>query len=163
MSDIYLTRWLQPNLANPTIKYFSDPQAQTEVTNKVQKSGYLYVVITANDNDPNYQGSTNPIKIPLKQYKLSDIQQLTGLNLIADSSKKFFKIEDKINNNAVEFSNKIKIDCLYSVTQFYDSPTSNNDLRNENQRKGDFWIVIEATFLEPNWYGETPKIKITLK
>lgn len=109
LSDIHLTSLLQPNLVNPTIKYFSDPQAQTEVTNKVQKSGYFYVVITANDNDPNYQGSTNPIKIPFKQYKLSDIQQLTGLNLIADSSKNFSEIENKINNNAVEFSNKIKM------------------------------------------------------
>ncbi len=161
MSD--LTNWLQPNLVNPTIKYFSDPQAQTEVTNKAQKSGYLYVVITANDNDPNYQGATNPIKISLKQYKLSDIQQLTGLNLIADSSKKFWEIEDEINNKADEFKNKIKINGLYSVIAFYDSPTSNNNLRLENQRKGNFWIVINASSLEPNWYGETSKIKITLK
>ncbi|WP_425381791.1 hypothetical protein [Spiroplasma endosymbiont of Polydrusus pterygomalis] len=123
----------------------------------------MYVVITANDNDPNYQGATNPIKISLKQYKLSDIQQLTGLNLIADSSKKFWEIEDEINNKADEFKNKIKINGLYSVIAFYDSPTSNNNLRLENQRKGNFWIVINASSLEPNWYGETSKIKITLK
>lgn len=108
LSDIHLTNRLQPNLVNPTIKYFSDSQAQTEVTNKTQKSGYLYVVITANDNDPNYQGSTNPMKISLKQYKLSDIQQLTGLNLITDSSKKFWEIENEINYKANEFKNKNK-------------------------------------------------------
>lgn len=57
---------LNPNLANPKIKYFSDDQAKTGVTNQKQKAGDLYVVITADINDANYQRSTSPIKITLK-------------------------------------------------------------------------------------------------
>ncbi|WP_339038900.1 hypothetical protein [Spiroplasma endosymbiont of Andrena trimmerana] len=57
---------LNPNLTNPTIKYFSDAQGKTDVSNQNQKAGDLYVVITADINDATYQGSTNPIKITLK-------------------------------------------------------------------------------------------------
>lgn len=57
---------LNPNLVNPKIKYFSDAQGQTDVTNQKQKAGDLYVVISADVNDTNYQGSTNVIKITLK-------------------------------------------------------------------------------------------------
>ncbi|WJG69410.1 hypothetical protein [Spiroplasma ixodetis] len=57
---------LNPNLINPKIKYFSDAQAKTDVSNQNQKAADLYVVITADINDANYQGSTNPIKITLK-------------------------------------------------------------------------------------------------
>ncbi|MBP1526061.1 MAG: lipoprotein [Spiroplasma ixodetis] len=88
LSDFYL--WvLKPRLVNPTIKYFSDAQGKTNVSNQKQKAGDLYVVITADNDDTNYQGSTNLIKISLKQYKLSDITQLIGLNLTANSLKKF--------------------------------------------------------------------------
>jgi len=57
---------LNPNLVNPKIKYFSDTQGQTDVSNTKQATGDLYVVITADVNDANYQGSTNPIKITLR-------------------------------------------------------------------------------------------------
>ncbi len=57
---------LNPNLTSPIVDYFSDAQGQTDVSNQQQKAEYLYVVITANDTDKNYQGSTNPIKITLK-------------------------------------------------------------------------------------------------
>ncbi len=57
---------LNPNLTSPIINYFSDAQGQTDVSNQKQKAEDLYVVITANDTDKNYQGSTNPIKITLK-------------------------------------------------------------------------------------------------
>ncbi|WP_425381821.1 hypothetical protein [Spiroplasma endosymbiont of Polydrusus pterygomalis] len=56
---------LTPHLQNPTIKYFSDDQAKIDITNQKQKAGDLYVVITADINDANYQGSTNPLKISL--------------------------------------------------------------------------------------------------
>ncbi|WP_338988129.1 hypothetical protein [Spiroplasma endosymbiont of Dasysyrphus albostriatus] len=57
---------LNPNLTNPTIKYFSDAQGKTNVSNQKQKAGDLYITITANVNDLNYKGTTNPIKITLK-------------------------------------------------------------------------------------------------
>ncbi|WP_342218660.1 hypothetical protein [Spiroplasma endosymbiont of Amphimallon solstitiale] len=57
---------LNPSLENPTIKYFSDEQGKNIISNNKQKTGDLYVVIRANINDPNYKGSTNPIKITLK-------------------------------------------------------------------------------------------------
>ncbi|WP_339039461.1 hypothetical protein [Spiroplasma endosymbiont of Andrena trimmerana] len=57
---------LNPNLTTPIINYFSDAQGQVDVSNQNQKAGDLYVVITTNDTDKNYQGSTNPIKITLK-------------------------------------------------------------------------------------------------
>ncbi|WP_425381002.1 hypothetical protein [Spiroplasma endosymbiont of Polydrusus pterygomalis] len=57
---------LNPNLINPNIKYFSDVQGKTNVSNQKQKVGDLYITITANVNDINYKGSTNPIKITLK-------------------------------------------------------------------------------------------------
>ncbi|WP_342266491.1 hypothetical protein [Spiroplasma endosymbiont of Villa modesta] len=57
---------LNPNLTNPTIKYFSDAQGKTNVSNQKQKAGDLYIVISSNVNDLNYKGSTNPIKITLK-------------------------------------------------------------------------------------------------
>lgn len=57
---------LNPSLENPNIKYFSDEQAKTDVTNQKQKIGDLYVIITANINDQKYKGSTSPIKITLK-------------------------------------------------------------------------------------------------
>lgn len=57
---------LNPSLENPTIKYYSDEQAKNIISNNKQKTGDLYVVIRANINDPNYKGSTNPIKITLK-------------------------------------------------------------------------------------------------
>ncbi|WP_342274018.1 hypothetical protein [Spiroplasma endosymbiont of Phycita roborella] len=57
---------LNPNLTNPTIKYFSDAQGKTNVSNQKQKVGDLYITITANVNDLNYKGTTNPIKITLK-------------------------------------------------------------------------------------------------
>lgn len=57
---------LNPNLVNPKIKYFSDSQGKTDVTTQKQKAGDLYVVITADINDANYQGATNPVKITLK-------------------------------------------------------------------------------------------------
>ncbi|BDT04996.1 hypothetical protein [Spiroplasma ixodetis] len=57
---------LNPNLTNPTIKYFSDTQGKTNVNNQKQKAGDLYITITANVNDLNYKGTTNPIKITLK-------------------------------------------------------------------------------------------------
>ncbi|MDJ1305927.1 MAG: hypothetical protein MRQ09_06885 [Candidatus Midichloria sp.] len=57
---------LNPNLVNPKIKYFSDAEGKTDISNQKQKAGDLYVVITADINDANYQGATNPIKITLK-------------------------------------------------------------------------------------------------
>lgn len=57
---------LNPNLVNPKIKYFSDEQGKNDVTTQKQKAGDLYVVITADINDANYQGATNPVKITLK-------------------------------------------------------------------------------------------------
>ncbi|WP_339047454.1 hypothetical protein [Spiroplasma endosymbiont of Colias croceus] len=57
---------LNPNLTNPAIKYFSDAQGKTNVSNQKQKAGDLYITITANVNDLNYKGTTNPIKITLK-------------------------------------------------------------------------------------------------
>ncbi|WJG70490.1 hypothetical protein [Spiroplasma ixodetis] len=57
---------LNPNLTNPTIKYFSDAQGKTNVSNQKQKAGDLYIVISSNVNDLNYKGTTNPIKITLK-------------------------------------------------------------------------------------------------
>ncbi|WP_338987706.1 hypothetical protein [Spiroplasma endosymbiont of Dasysyrphus albostriatus] len=57
---------LNPNLTNPTIKYFSDAQGKTNVSNQKQKASDLYITITANVNDLNYKGTTNPIKITLK-------------------------------------------------------------------------------------------------
>lgn len=57
---------LNPNLVNPIIKYFSDEQGKTDVSNEKQKAGDLYIVITADINDATYQGTTNPIKITLK-------------------------------------------------------------------------------------------------
>lgn len=57
---------LNPNLTNPTIKYFSDAQGKTNVSNQKQKAGDLYITIIANVNDLNYKGTTNPIKITLK-------------------------------------------------------------------------------------------------
>ncbi|WP_338985886.1 hypothetical protein [Spiroplasma endosymbiont of Thecophora atra] len=57
---------LNPYLTNPTIKYFSDAQGKTNVSNQKQKAGDLYITITANVNDLNYKGTTNPIKITLK-------------------------------------------------------------------------------------------------
>lgn len=57
---------LNPNLTNPTIKYFSDAQGKTNVSNQKQKAGDLYIVISSNINDLNYKGSTIPIKITLK-------------------------------------------------------------------------------------------------
>ncbi|WJG69453.1 hypothetical protein SIXOD_v1c03200 [Spiroplasma ixodetis Y32] len=57
---------LNPNLTNPTIKYFSDAQGKTNVSNQKQKAGDLYITITANVNDLNYKGTTNLIKITLK-------------------------------------------------------------------------------------------------
>ncbi|WP_339046082.1 hypothetical protein [Spiroplasma endosymbiont of Colias croceus] len=57
---------LNPNLTNPTIKYFSDAQGKINVSNQKQKAGDLYIVISSNVNDLNYKGSTNPIKITLK-------------------------------------------------------------------------------------------------
>lgn len=57
---------LNPSLENPTIKYFSDEQAKNIISNNKQKTGDLYVVIRANVNDPNYKGSTSPIKITLQ-------------------------------------------------------------------------------------------------
>lgn len=57
---------LNPNLTNPTIKYFSDAQGKTNVSNQKQKAGDLYITINANVNDLNYKGTTNPIKITLK-------------------------------------------------------------------------------------------------
>ncbi|WP_342219170.1 hypothetical protein [Spiroplasma endosymbiont of Amphimallon solstitiale] len=57
---------LNQSLENPTIKYFSDEQGKNIISNNKQKTGDLYVVIRANINDPNYKGSTNPIKITLK-------------------------------------------------------------------------------------------------
>ncbi len=39
---------------------------KTNVSNQKQKAGDLYITITANVNDLNYKGSTNPIKITLK-------------------------------------------------------------------------------------------------
>ncbi len=57
---------LNPNLVNPKIKYFSDVEAKTDVSNQNKKAGDLYVVITADINDANFQGSTNPIKVTLK-------------------------------------------------------------------------------------------------
>ncbi|WP_338973968.1 hypothetical protein [Spiroplasma endosymbiont of Tricholauxania praeusta] len=57
---------LNPNLTNPTIKYFSDAQGKTIVSNQKQKAGDLYIVISSNVNDLNYKGTTNPIKITLK-------------------------------------------------------------------------------------------------
>lgn len=57
---------LNPNLTNSTIKYFSDAQGKTNVSNQKQKAGDLYITIIANVNDLNYKGTTNPIKITLK-------------------------------------------------------------------------------------------------
>ncbi|WDA54782.1 MAG: hypothetical protein PPFGHCPK_01252 [Spiroplasma endosymbiont of Drosophila atripex] len=54
------------DLVHANIKYFSDAQGKTDVSNQNQKAGDLYVIITADINDANYQGSTNPIKITLK-------------------------------------------------------------------------------------------------
>ncbi len=48
------------------ITYISDTQGQTDVSNQKQKAEDLYVVITANDTEKNYQGPTSPIKITLK-------------------------------------------------------------------------------------------------
>ncbi len=56
---------LIPHLQNPIIKYFSDAQGTTNVSDQKQKAGDLYVVITADISDANYQGSTNPLKISL--------------------------------------------------------------------------------------------------
>ncbi len=47
---------LNPNLTSPIINYFSDAQGQTDVSNQKQKAEDLYLVITANDTDKNYQG-----------------------------------------------------------------------------------------------------------
>ncbi|WP_342276699.1 hypothetical protein [Spiroplasma endosymbiont of Nebria brevicollis] len=57
---------LNPSLETPTIKYFSDDQGKNIISNNKQKTGDLYVIIRTNINDPNYKGSTNPIKINLK-------------------------------------------------------------------------------------------------
>lgn len=56
---------LTPHLQNPTIKYFSDDQAKNDITNQKQQAGDLHIVITADINDANYQGSTNPLKFLL--------------------------------------------------------------------------------------------------
>lgn len=122
----------------------------------------MYVVITAANDDPNYQGSTNPIKTHLKQYKLSDITQLPELNLTADSSKRFQNFDEEIRQ-IPEFKLKPLVP-IYSTIYYYESeydewPTVLNTFK---QRKGEFWIAIKATSLEPNWHGTTPKIKIIL-
>ncbi|WP_342276871.1 hypothetical protein [Spiroplasma endosymbiont of Nebria brevicollis] len=57
---------LNPSLETPTIKYFSDDQGKNIISNNKQKTGDLYVIIRTNINDPNYKGSTNPIKINLR-------------------------------------------------------------------------------------------------
>lgn len=57
---------LNPNLVNPKIKYFSDEQGKNDISNQNQKAVDLYIVVTADINDANYQGSTTPIKITLK-------------------------------------------------------------------------------------------------
>lgn len=63
LNDILLTHWLESTkLTNPTIEYFSDEQGKNNISEQNQKPGNLYVVITAANDDPNYQGSTNPFK-----------------------------------------------------------------------------------------------------
>ncbi|WP_458258022.1 lipoprotein [Spiroplasma endosymbiont of Dactylopius coccus] len=159
LSDFYL--WvLKPRLVNPTIKYFSDAQGKTNVSNQKQKAGDLYVVITADNDDTNYQGSTNLIKISLKQYKLSDITQLIGLNLTANSLKKFKDFDSIILNNDV-FKDK-PISYSFTTVTYYEYDPQSKINSDNAQRKGNFWVVIKTDFSEPNWYGETQKIKITI-
>ncbi|KNE88502.1 hypothetical protein PSTG_18094 [Puccinia striiformis f. sp. tritici PST-78] len=68
---------------------------------------------------------------------LSTITQLTGLDLVANSSKKFSEFKITICTTADQFKNRL-INPSFSSIAFYDSSTSTNDIKSQNQRSGDF-------------------------
>lgn len=123
---------LNPNLTNPTIKYFSDSQGKTNVSNQKQKSGDLYVVITAKKDSKSYQGSTPPIKINLKnqdtRIDLKTITQLNGLEITANINNSYKELITDINNFN-EFKSKPLTDG-YQL-QFYDE--NNKEITNDKQ------------------------------
>ncbi len=161
LKDIWVDTLLEPKLIKPTIKYFSDAQGKTDISDQNQKPGDLYVVITANVNDGNYQGSTSPIKIDLKQYDLNNIEQLTGLNLVADSSKKFQDFNSIILKNDV-FKDK-PISPRAVVTYYYEKNSLSNWISDDSsQQSGTFWVIIKADPKEQIWCGKTKQIEITI-
>ncbi len=159
LGDIWIDLLLEPKLINPTIKYFSDAQGKTDVSVQNQKPGDLYVVITANVNDRNYQGSTSPIKIDLKEYNLNDIKQLTGLNLVADSSKKFHDFNSTILNSDVFKDKPISSSAM---VVYYEKNSLSEIDSDSSQRSGNFLVVIVANIKEQIWCGKTAEIEITI-
>lgn len=154
---------LNPNLVNPTIKYFNDSKGKNDVSDKNQVVGDLYVVIVANDSDQNYKGSTNPIKINLKSQDaktdLNTITQLSGLELIANPSKKYQDLISNINDFN-EFKSKPLTDG-YQL-QFYDE--NNKEITNDKQeleKISKISLKINSSLNDKNYKGSTSNIDIT--
>ncbi|WP_338976006.1 hypothetical protein [Spiroplasma endosymbiont of Monopis laevigella] len=148
---------LNPKLVNPIIKYFSDAQGKTDVSNQNQKAGDLYVIITSNSNDLNYQGSTAPIKINIKEQSdktdLSTITQLTGLDIIANPSKSYKELISNINSFD-EFKST-PLAAGYQL-QFYNE--NNQEITNNKQeleKVSKIVVKISSNSNDPNYQGST--------
>ncbi|WP_342266910.1 hypothetical protein [Spiroplasma endosymbiont of Villa modesta] len=148
---------LNPKLGNPVIKYFSDKEAKNDITAKLQKVGDLYIVITSNSNDLNYQGSTAPIKINIKEQSdktdLSTITQLTGLDIIANPSKSYKELISNINSFD-EFKST-PLAAGYQL-QFYNE--NNEEITNNKQeleKVSKIVVKISSNSNDPNYQGST--------
>ncbi|WP_338974677.1 hypothetical protein [Spiroplasma endosymbiont of Tricholauxania praeusta] len=148
---------LNPKLVNPVIKYFSDKEAKNDITTKLEKVGDLYIVITSNSNDLNYQGSTAPIKINIKEQSdktdLSTITQLTGLDIIANPSKSYKELISNINSFD-EFKST-PLAAGYQL-QFYNE--NNQEITNNKQeleKVSKIVVKISSNSNDPNYQGST--------
>lgn len=153
---------LNPNLVKPKIKYFSDEQGKNDITNRAQVVGDLYVTISANVNDRNYHGTTNPIKINLKETStkidLNTITEISGLDITASPGKTYQQLIDNINDFS-EFK-AMPLAIGYKL-QFYDEndqdiTTNKQELENISK------IVVKITSSDDdqNYQGST-KIDLT--
>lgn len=161
--DIAIKNTIKLTNLNPKIQYFSDEHGTIDITNEKQTSGDLYVVITADTNDKNYQGSTNPIKISLKargaKIGLNTITQLSGLEITANPSKKYKELISDINN-----SNEFKSKPLANgyQLQFYDE--NDKEITNDNQKLENISkikVKIISSLDDQNYQGSTNNIDIT--
>ncbi len=148
---------LSPNLVKLQIKYFNDEKCKNDISDQPQKAGNLYMVISADVNDGNYQGSTKPIKINLKEnatkINLNTITKLSGFDITANPSKTYKQLISNINN-----FNEFKLTPLavgYQL-QFYNE--NNEDITNDKQELENISkiiVKITSSFDDENYQGST--------
>ncbi|WJG69776.1 hypothetical protein [Spiroplasma ixodetis] len=148
---------LNPKLVNPVIKYFSDAQGKNDVSNQNQKAGDLYVIITADINDANYQGSTAPIKINIKEQSektdLSTITQLTGLDIIANPSKSYKELISNINSFDEFKSTPLAVG--YQLQFYNENNEEITNIKQELEKVSKIFVKISSNSNDPNYQGST--------